>query len=146
MTDSNKLDATILLVEDLDDDALLIQQSFQRAGLQNPIHRVKTGHEAMAYLAGQVPYHDHDKYPFPGLILLDIKMPGLDGFDTLKWIREQDALKSLCVVMLTSSDEIRDVNLAYQLGANSFLVKPLDFWNAAELTRAVHRLLSKANC
>ena len=140
------MSGAILLVEDLEDDALLIEQSFHRAGLQNPIYRVKTGREAMAYLTGQVPYHDHDKYPFPALVLLDIKMPGLDGFDVLKWIRQQPALKNLCIVMLTSSDEIRDVNLAYQLGANSFLVKPLDFWNAAELTRSVHRLLSKTNC
>jgi CheY-like chemotaxis protein len=80
----------------------------------------------------------------PRLVLLDIKMPGTDGFDVLQWIRLQPGLAGLPVVMLTSSDEIRDVNRAYQLGANSFLVKPLDFWNAAELSRSVGRLLAKS--
>ncbi len=77
------------------------------------------------------------------MVLLDIKMPGTDGFDVLRWIRHQPQFAPLCIVMLTSSDEIRDVNLAYQLGANSFLVKPLDFWNAAELSRSLGRLLAK---
>lgn len=75
-------------------------------------------------------------------MLLDIKLPLMDGFEVLKWIRGRADLTPLSVVMLTSSDHIRDVNLAYQLGANSFLVKPLDFWNAAELSRSIQRLLA----
>jgi DNA-binding response OmpR family regulator len=66
----------------------------------------------------------------------------VDGFDVLRWIRKQPEFAKLPVVMLTSSDELRDVNMAYQMGATSFLVKPLDFWNAADLTRSIGRLLA----
>jgi len=95
----------------------------------------------MAYLNGDPPYHDRVKYPLPNLVLLDIKMPGMNGFEVLKWIRHQPSLAGLCVVMLTSSDQIRDANKAYQFGANSFLVKPLDFWNVEELMRSLDLLL-----
>jgi DNA-binding response OmpR family regulator len=98
--------------------------------------------EAIAYLNGETPYEDRSRYPLPDLVLLDIKMPGTDGFEVLRWIRAHWEFRELCVVMLTSSDEIRDVNQAYKLGANSFLVKPLDFVNARELSRSLDRVLS----
>jgi CheY-like chemotaxis protein len=132
-----------LLVEDNEDDVFFINHAFERAGVKNRIFRVKNGPEAIAYLSGDTPYWDRANYPVPAMVLLDIKMPGTDGFDVLKWIRRQTEFARLCVVMLTSSDEIRDVNQAYQLGATSFLVKPLDFWNAAELAKAVDRMLAK---
>ncbi len=96
----------------------------------------------MAYLAGRQSYFDRTKHPLPALVLLDINMPGSDGFAVLKWIRRQPQFASLCVAVLSGSDEMRDVNLAHHLGANLFLVKPLDFWVAAELLRAVERLLA----
>lgn len=136
----------ILLVEDSDDDAYLIGRAFERASVGNPLRRLKNGGEAIAYLNGDPPYWNRAEYPLPAMVLLDIKMPMTDGFEVLKWIRRQPEFTRLCVVMLTSSDEIRDVNLAYQLGATSFLVKPLDFWNAAELSRAIERLLAKGEC
>lgn len=134
----------ILLVEDDPDDAWLIRRAFERAAAGNPLRRVGTGSEAIGYLQGDPPFGDRTEYPLPALVLLDIKMPGADGFEVLKWIRHQPQFARLCVIMLTSSDEIRDVNLAYKLGANSFLVKPLDFWNAAELSMLIQRMLSKA--
>jgi CheY-like chemotaxis protein len=70
-------------------------------------------------------------------VLLDIKMPGLDGLDVLQWIRQQPDLREVGVVMLTNSDDMRDVNRAYQLGADSFLVKPLDFERFAEISQAL---------
>ena len=76
-------------------------------------------------------------------IVSDIKMPGMDGFEVLEWIRRQWEFFELCVVMLTNSDHIRDANEAYRLGANSFLVKPLDFQNARELGRSLETLLAK---
>lgn len=132
--------AAILLVEDNEDDVVLIERAFQRAGLRHLVSSVRSGATAIAYLRGDSPYHDRLAYPLPDLVLLDIKMPGIDGFQVLRWIRSNPEFARLVVVMLTSSDEIRDVNLAYHLGANSFLVKPLDFWNAAELARSISKL------
>lgn len=139
-------DLLILIVEDNADDVLLVKRAFERAKVANPLRVLRDGTEAVAYLNGDVPYGDRAEHPLPGLVLLDIKMPMMDGFEVLKWIRRQPQFARLCVVMLTSSDEMRDVNQAYQLGANSFLVKPLDFWNAGELLKAIELLLSKGEC
>jgi CheY-like chemotaxis protein len=145
MTDSAAQQYTVLLVDDDPDDLLLVTRAFHRAGLTHKIVSARGGMEGMAYLAGNAPYEDRTRYPLPNLVLLDIKMPVVDGFELLRWIRLQKELAGLCVVMLTSSDEIRDVNRAYQLGATSFLVKPLDFWNAADLSRSLGKLLAKAS-
>ena len=133
----------ILLVENNQDDILLILRAFQRAGVTRRIQPVTSGIDAVDYLQGKPPYGDREKYPLPAMVLLDIKMPGMDGFEVLAWIRQQWEFFELCVVMLTSSDHIRDVNEAYHLGANSFLVKPLDFENAGELARSLDVVLAK---
>ena len=129
--------AVILLVEDRQDDALLVLRSFHKAGIKNPIQVVTDGHEALAYLSGSGKYSDREDHPLPVLVLLDLKMPKVDGFEVLKWIRAHPQLSTLPVVVLTSSDSIRDVNLAYRLGANSFLVKPMDFNGFVELSNFV---------
>jgi CheY-like chemotaxis protein len=121
--------AVILLVEDQENDVVLIRKAFEKGQIINPLFVVCSGEEAMAYLAGDGKFRNRAEYPLPDLVLLDIKMPGLDGFDVLRWIRSQSGFSSLLVVMLTSSDRVYDVNQAYKLGANSFLVKPLDFEN-----------------
>jgi len=77
------------------------------------------------------------EYPLPELLLLDLKMPKLDGFEVLRWLRQDPGLKALRVVVLTSSEEISDVNRAYQLGANSFLVKPVNFDHLVEISQAI---------
>lgn len=133
----------ILLVENNQDDILLILRAFQRAGVTRRIQPVTSGMDAVDYLQGKPPYDDRKKYPSPAMVLLDIKMPGMDGFEVLAWIRQQWEFFQLSVVMLTNSDHIRDVNEAYHLGANSFLVKPLDFENAGELARSLDVLLAK---
>lgn len=129
----------VLLVEDSPDDVLLIKRTLQRAGVRHRIQEVTSGMDAIAYLHGDPPYNDRQKHPLPQLMLLDIKMPGTDGFDVLRWMHHEQL--GVPVVMLTSSDEIRDVNQAYKLGAKSFLVKPLDFVNAVELGRFLDRML-----
>lgn len=143
MFNSDQSKQLILLVDDNQDDHALIKRAFSRAGLAHPLQSVSSGIEAIAYLNDEHPYHDRTNYPLPVLVLLDVKMPGVDGFEVLRWIRHQPRFARLCVVMLTSSDEIRDANMAYQLGADSFLVKPLDFWNARELSQSLERLLAR---
>src|ERR1041385_2090882 len=120
-------DALILLAEDRPDDVMLVLRSFERAGIKNPIRVVPDGEKAIAYLGGSGAFSDRQAHPLPELILLDLKMPRMDGFKVLRWIRTHPKLSRLRVVVLTSSENIRDVNLAYSLGANSFLVKPMDF-------------------
>jgi len=131
--------AVILLVDDLEDDRLLVRRAFEKAFVPNPLHCVSSGEEALQYLSGTGPYSNRAEHPLPDLILLDLKMPGMDGFEVLGWLRQQSGIRAIPVVVLTSSDLIKDVNRAYALGANSFLVKPLDFENYAELGRVVNQ-------
>src|SRR5689334_4351217 len=127
----------ILVVDDSEDDVLLIQKAFRNAGLTYPIQIVNSGEEAVAYLQGDLHFANRSEYPLPALVLLDLKMQGLSGFDVLQWIRQQPTLSNLRVVVLTSSDHIRDVNEAYQLGANSFMVKPSDFENYQAMSESI---------
>lgn len=127
----------ILLAEDRDDDVLLVRQAFDQAGIRNPLYVVHNGQEAISYLKGEGPFASREEFPLPSLLLLDLKMPGVDGFEVLEWIRQQPGLSSLRVVVLTSSDQMKDVNRAYQAGANSFLVKPHDFENLIALSRTI---------
>ena len=129
--------ALFLLVEDTDSDAVLIRRAFAKGNIINPLQVVTNGVEAIAYLKGEGLYTNRAEYPLPELVLLDLKLPGIDGFQVLRWIRQQPELKALRVVVLTSSDRIQDVNLAYQLGANSFLVKPVDFERFVEISQAL---------
>ena len=124
-----------LIVEDRDDDILLIRKAFERAKLPNPVQVVRNGTEAVAYLSGEGKYANRAEYPLPVLVLLDLKMPGMDGFEVLTWIRQQDGIRGIPVVVLTSSSEMSDVNRAYKLGANSFFVKELDFQGTIDFSK-----------
>ena len=131
--------AVILLVEDRADDILLVRKAFERGAINHPLQVVRDGEEAMRYLAGEGRYSNRDEYPLPDLILVDLKMPRVDGFELVKWIRRQPGFSNIPIVVLTSSDAIRDVNRAYALGANSFLVKPLDFDNFVETAKTLKK-------
>ncbi len=137
--------AVILLAEDEEDYVLLIRRAFSQAKIPNPLHVVWNGQEAIAYLKGEGKYSNREEYPLPDLFLLDLKMPRVNGFEVLKWVRSQPGLAPLRVLVLTSSDEIRDVNEAYKLGANSFLVKPLDFQDFAQLSRLIQEFWLKVS-
>jgi CheY-like chemotaxis protein len=133
---------TILVAEDNDDHVILIKRAFRYANLLNPIHFVSDGAEAIAYLNGDGKYANRDQYPLPALVLLDLKMPNKDGFEVMEWIREQPTLRSLRVVVLTTSERVVDVQRAYQLGASSFLMKPLDFRDFVQLAPTLKASLS----
>lgn len=123
----NPADCTVLLVEDNPDDVLLTTRAFKRANLFSPIQVVEDGEKAVAYLSAVPPYSDRDRYPIPVLVLMDLKLPRKSGLEVLRWIRSVPSLKPIPVVVLTSSAENMDVNNAYDLGANSYLVKPVSF-------------------
>lgn len=115
---------TILVAEDNEDDILLLRRAFQKAGSWSSLRFVPNGEEALGYLRGQGKYSDRQEYPFPALLLLDLKMPRKSGLEVLASIRADRLLKRLTVVVFTSSDQPRDIDLALELGANSYLVKP----------------------
>ena len=129
--------AVFLLAEDDEDHVHLIRRAFKKANLLNPLHVVRNGEEAIAYLEGVCPYANRAEYPLPALLLLDLRMPRKNGFEVLEWIRGRPGLESLRVIVLTTSEDMRDVNLAYRLGANSFLVKPADFAQFVNVLQAV---------
>lgn len=130
--------ALFLLIEDNENDALLIQRAFVQAKILNPLLLLSSAEEAMAYFQGSGRYSNRVEFPLPALVLLDLKLPGLDGFDFLRWLRAQPGISATRVVILTSSDAIQDVNRAYQAGANSFLIKPVDFERFVEVSRALN--------
>jgi CheY-like chemotaxis protein len=115
----------ILLVEDNEDDVLLIQRAFRKAAIANPLRVLRDGNQAVKYLSGAEPYADRRECPLPALLLLDLKLPRRSGLEVLKWLRQQPGIGRLITVVLTSSRESADVNRAYELGVNSYLVKPV---------------------
>lgn len=127
----------ILLVEDDSNDILFIKRAFSQVNVTNPIQIVKDGDAAIDYLSGEGDYADRDRYPLPALILLDLKLPRRSGIEILEWIRQQPGLKRIPVVVLTSSRESIDVNRSYDLGVNSYLVKPVKFNALATMIAAV---------
>jgi CheY-like chemotaxis protein len=129
--------APILLVEDDANDAFFLRYAFESAGITNLLNVVSDGQQAMDYLAGTGPYADRAKWPFPLLVLLDLKLPEMPGLEVLRWIREQPALRKLVVIILSSSRESRDIEKAYLLGASSFLVKPLTLEARLTMVRCI---------
>ena len=127
--------ALILVVEDDEDHAFLLKHAFKKGEVINPLHVATTGEDAIAYLDGTGPYSDWNQFPLPALVLLDLKLPGCSGLDVLKWIRQHPSLKALRVVMLTSSDLGQEIKLAYELGANAFLTKPVDLGRLVEMVK-----------
>lgn len=130
-------DFIMLLVEDDPNDILLIQRAFAKACLVNPLKVVRDGEEALNYLSGSGEFADRGRYPLPSLILLDLKLPRKSGLEILQWLRQQPALKHIPVIVLTSSKESSDVSRAYDLGANSYLVKPVGFEGLLELVKSI---------
>ncbi|HEX2642119.1 MAG TPA: response regulator [Thermoanaerobaculia bacterium] len=129
---------SILLVEDSADDALLLQRAFRKLGMEERIQVLPDGEKAVAYLAGEGDYRDRLLYPLPGLMLLDLKLPRRSGFEVLEWLRLQPGLKRLPVVVLTGSRESSDVDRAADLGANSYLVKPVGFEALQSVVQTLH--------
>ena len=119
--------AHILLVEDNRMDVELTLDAFREARLHNTVHVATNGRDALDYIFGRAPYADRETYPLPNLVLLDLKLPGIDGFEVLRQIKATPVLKRLPVVILTSSKEEGDRALSYDIGANSYLVKPVSF-------------------
>jgi CheY-like chemotaxis protein len=133
------------VAEDLADDVVILQKAFAKAEVATPLHFVRDGEEAISYLKGEAAFADRERHPFPRMVLVDLKMPRLDGFGLLGWVRANEGLRRLPMVVFTSSEYGGDVNRAYDLGANSFVVKPTDFAEYQEVARTLENYWLKAN-
>jgi CheY-like chemotaxis protein len=123
----------ILIVEDREDDILLMQCAFEKASIKNPVQFVRTGEDLINYLSGEGQFSGRTRFPLPALVLLDLKLPDVNGFEVLSWIRQHHRFRTLPVIVLTSWAQRDFVNLAYRLGANSFFVKDTDFQKTVAL-------------
>ena len=131
--------AVVLIAEDEEDYVLLLKRAFSEAKVPNPLFVVSTGSEMMQYLKGEGKYANRVEYPVPDLLLLDLKLPGFNGLEILGWLRSHPGLSALRVIVLTSSEQMKDINDAYRLGANSFLVKPYDFTDLVSLAQVLQK-------
>src|SRR5882762_2530679 len=127
----------ILLAEDEENDVFLLQRAFQAAKIKNPLFIVRDGEEAIQYLSGTGTFSDRNQHPLPALFILDIKMPRKSGMEVLRWLRKQPVLNSLPALIMSSSAVPHDIERAYQLGANAFIVKPSTNEERAELARNI---------
>lgn len=128
---------TVLYVDDDDNDVLLLKHAIRSAQLNFNVQVVNDPEKAAAYLGGQGIYADRKCFPLPELVLLDLKMPRMHGLEVLSWIRSQPGLKRLVVIVLTASNQASEVNRAYELGVNSFLVKPVELEALIEMVKGI---------
>ena len=128
---------TILHVEDDPNDVLLVGRALRKAEVTARVEVVNDGEQAVKYLCGQDRYADREIFPLPEVVLLDLKLPRKSGLEVLAWIRSNGGVKRIPVVMLTSSKQPVDINHAYDLGVNAYLVKPVSFDALVEMLRAL---------
>jgi len=129
----------ILQVEDDENDVFLMERAFAHAGITNPVRVAVDGQAAIDYLSVAGAFGDRQNYPLPCLVLLDLKLPKISGLEVLEWIRRQPELKKLVVVLFSSSLSPDEVERAYELGVNSFVQKPSDFRQTAEIAQLLKR-------
>ena len=131
------MQATVLYVEDEEADVFFVKRAFTRLHASNSLRVVRNGRDAEDYLAGIGRFSDRQRYPLPGMVLLDLKLPGIQGLDVLEWMRQQPQFQSLPVVIFSSSDMEADRDRAIQLGVNDYIVKPIDMSKVSELLSSV---------
>lgn len=129
---------TLLYVEDEPDDAFFMRSALDRLGAGIDCRVAEDGPSAIAYLDGRPPFDDRTRHPLPVLVLLDLNLPGLSGFDVLQWIRQHPELKTLPVVVFSSSGRPEDRSRARDLAANDYLTKPNSGVRFGEIARQLH--------
>jgi CheY-like chemotaxis protein len=128
---------TILLVEDDDNDILFMKMAMEKSGIPNPLQVATHGRQAMEYLQGLDKYANRETYPLPCMVLLDLKLPYVPGLEVLRRIRQDPVLKDIIVIILTSSQEASDVDQAYDIGTNAYVVKPPNIDKLQNLIEAI---------
>jgi len=128
---------TVLLVEDDLNDIFLVKRAFKLAHVRSPLQVVTDGLEAMHYLKGEDKFADRQAFPLPKLVVMDIKMPRRSGFDVLEWAKHDPLLRRIPIVIVSSSEDPADINRAYELGANAYMVKPVDYRAVEHLFQSI---------
>jgi CheY-like chemotaxis protein len=136
---------TILLAEDSEDDEKLFLRILRQAGVENHVSVVRDGDEVIAYLKGDGVFADRRKYPLPCALFLDLRMRRVDGWEVLRWIRTQEELAGMLVVVLTIFDAPKAIMEAYRLGAHSFLIKPFAERDVKNLVQYFRRALTSTS-
>ncbi len=126
----------ILYADDDPNDVLMFKMALKRATLPYTLATVEDGQQAMEWLTGKGAYADRQQFPLPELLILDLKMPKMNGFEVLEWVRSQTGLKTLPVIILSSSDDPGDVKRAYSLGATTYFVKTATFQEVTHYLRS----------
>lgn len=139
------LKGIMLVAEDQADDIEILKLAFERAEVSATLRFVSNGEEVIQYLNGEERFANRGEYPMPRLLLLDLKMPLKNGFEVLEWLQLQPGLRRLPVIVFTSSELPQDINRAFDLGANSYLVKPFAFEKLKEIARALDAFWFKLN-
>jgi CheY-like chemotaxis protein len=125
----------ILIADDDSEDTMLIREALIENQIENKVQRVENGEELMDYLKNTGNYSNKEKYPLPGVIMLDLNMPKMDGREALKEIKGDINLCSIPIIVFTTSSNDKDLNLSYKFGANSYISKPVTFSSMVELMR-----------
>lgn len=136
---------SVLIADDDTQDTMLVRMAAQRVSLCLRFASVANGEEAIDYLMGRSRYADRQAHPFPSMMLLDLKMPRLSGFDVLDYVRRQPRLRQLPIVIFSSSDHPGDIQRAYEAGANSYLCKPHSNNDLSALLKALEEYWCKFN-
>lgn len=137
MNDNFKNHVEILLVEDNEDDAALIMRSLKKHNLTNQLVHVNDGAKALDFLFARGPYEGREINDVPKVVLLDLKMPKVDGLQVLREIRADERTRLIPIIIMTSSKEEKDIITSYKLGVNSYIVKPVEFENFAKAVAEV---------
>lgn len=136
---AHKKSIVILIAEDDAEDRMLIREAFDESQLKNTVNFVENGEELLDYLRHKGKYADKRKYPTPGLVLLDLNMPKMDGREALKEIKSDETLRVIPVVVLTTSKANEDIAKTYDLGVSSFIAKPTSFAGLVEITSTLSK-------
>jgi CheY-like chemotaxis protein len=135
----------LLVAEDDENDVLILERALRRAAARFRLVHVPDGEQAVDYISGRGVYSDRARHPVPDLVLLDLRMPRMDGFEVLRWRRGSDTMQRLPVIVFSTSALERDVHQAYSLGANSYVVKPMGTDALEDLLRALHQGWARFN-
>lgn len=133
----------LLMADDSPDDVFLVERALLRSGVSSNFYAVPNGREAIAYLQAEGKYANRQQFPFPNAVLMDLHMPGMDGFEVLRWLKNHPECKVIPTIIFSSSPVESDVHEVYVLGGNAYVTKPHDYNELVELIRLTYQFWSR---